>query len=171
MKHLSSGDEQTGSGAQSWTSCSTASLWCSRAGQGTFCFGFLSQWETLEAPLLSELTCWMILQRFSFRNIPSRFCWVTSVLLASNPLALLLHIWPIFPWPLSPPSPLWWQNTLHGEDPHLGLREGEGTPSFGLDFHTRTPDGELIAKWIVLKIIARGLQRRSRIYIWAGVVR
>lgn len=170
MKHLSSGDEQT----RLWSPELNLLFYCLPVllqGWTRYVLFWFLESETLEASLLSELTCWMILQRFSFKNIPSCFCWVTGVLLASNPLALLLHIWPIFPWPLSPPSPLWWQNTLHGEDPHLGPREGEGAPSFGLDFHTRTPGGELIAKWIILKIIARGLQRRSRFYIWAGVVR
>lgn len=49
----------------------------------------------------------MILQIFSFKNIPSLFCWVTSILLTSNAKLSFCISDPSSLDLLTPPSPLW----------------------------------------------------------------
>lgn len=49
----------------------------------------------------------MVLQLFSCKNIPSLFCWVTSILLASNAKLSFCISDPSSLDLLTPPSPLW----------------------------------------------------------------
>lgn len=86
------------------------------------------------------------LVKIFLRNIPRLFCGVTSILLASNDQLSFCMSQTHLTLTFHPCHFLCEDKILCMVKPHLGLRKGEGTAYFGLDFHIRISDGKLITK-------------------------